>query len=51
MSIDPEATHRVIGTDAEIVDESGLGLRPDSAYEDLSKFDLLYVSGGSAPSR
>jgi transcriptional regulator GlxA family with amidase domain len=46
MSIDPEVTHRVIGTDAEIVDESGLGLRPDSVYEDLSKFDLLYVSGG-----
>jgi hypothetical protein len=46
MSIDPEVTHRVIGTDAEIVDESGLALRPDSVYEDLSKFDLLYVSRG-----
>jgi len=46
MSIDPEVTHRVIGTDAEIVDESGLKLTPDSVYEDLSKFDLLYVAGG-----
>ena len=46
MSIDPEVTHRIIGTDAEIVDESGLKLTPDSVYEDLSKFDLLYVAGG-----
>ena len=46
MSIDPEVTHRVIGTDAEIVDESGLKLTPDSVYEDLAGFDLLYVPGG-----
>jgi transcriptional regulator GlxA family with amidase domain len=46
MAIDPGVTHRVIGTDPEIVDESGLSLKPDSVYEDLSKFDLLYVSGG-----
>jgi transcriptional regulator GlxA family with amidase domain len=26
MSIDTEVTHRIIGTDAEIVDESGLKL-------------------------
>src|SRR5437867_1091549 len=43
MSIDAEVTHRIIGTDAEIVDESGLKLTPDSVYEDLAKFDLLYV--------
>ena len=46
MSIDSGVTHRIIGTDAEIVDESGLKLTPDSVYEDLSKFDLLYVAGG-----
>jgi transcriptional regulator GlxA family with amidase domain len=46
MAIDPGVTHRVIGTDPKIVDESGLSLKPDSVYEDLSKFDLLYVSGG-----
>ena len=51
MAIDPGVTHRVIGTDPEIVDESGLSLKPDSVYEDLSKFDLLYVSGDSARSR
>jgi cyclohexyl-isocyanide hydratase len=46
MSIDPLVTHRVIGTEPEIVDESGLSIKPDSVYEDLSRFDLLYVSGG-----
>jgi len=46
MSIDKEVTHRVIGTDAEIVDETGLKITPDSVYEDLSRFDLLYVAGG-----
>jgi cyclohexyl-isocyanide hydratase len=46
MSIDKEVTHRVIGTEAEIVDETGLKMMPDSVYEDLSRFDLLYVAGG-----
>ncbi len=46
MGIDPEVTHRVIGTEAEVADESGLVLRPDGVYEDLVPFDLLYVPGG-----
>lgn len=46
MGIDPEVTHRVIGTEAEVADESGLVLRPDGVYEDLAPFDLLYVPGG-----
>src|SRR5215831_14975333 len=46
MSIDSSVTHRIIGTEAEIVDESGLMLKPDAVYEDLSGFDLLYVAGG-----
>ncbi len=46
MSIDSGVTHRIIGTEAEIADESGLMLKPDSVYEDLSGFDFLYVSGG-----
>lgn len=46
MGIDPEVTHRLIGTEAEIVDDTGLGLKPDSVYEDLTAFDLLYVPGG-----
>jgi len=46
MSIDAEVTHRIIGTEPEITDESGFTLRPDSVYEDLAGFDLLYVPGG-----
>jgi transcriptional regulator GlxA family with amidase domain len=46
MGIDPEVTHRVIGTEAEVVDDSGLVLKADSVYEDLREFDLLYVPGG-----
>ncbi len=46
MQIDPAVTHRVIGTEPEIVDETGLVVRPDSVYEDLGAFDLLYVPGG-----
>ncbi len=46
MSIDPGVTHRIIGTEAEIVDETGLTVKPDAVYEDLVAFDLLYVPGG-----
>jgi cyclohexyl-isocyanide hydratase len=46
MGIDPEVIHRIIGTEGEIVDDSGLVVRPDSVYEDLAGFDLLYVPGG-----
>ncbi|MBI4636177.1 MAG: DJ-1/PfpI family protein [Candidatus Rokubacteria bacterium] len=46
MGIATEVTHRIIGTAGEIADESGLVLRPDSVYEDLASFDLLYVPGG-----
>lgn len=46
MDIDPEVTHRIIGTEAEIVDDSGLAMKPDAVYEDLAPFDLLYVPGG-----
>lgn len=46
MSIDPEVTHRLIGTEPEIVDDTGFAVKPDSVYEDLAAFDLLYVPGG-----
>lgn len=38
--------HRLIGTEEEIADESGLVLRADGVYEDLADFDLLVVPGG-----
>jgi putative intracellular protease/amidase len=46
MGVDPEVTHRIIGTEAEIVDDCGLAVRPDAVYEDLAGFDLLFVPGG-----
>ncbi len=46
MGVDPNVRHRIIGTEREIVDESGLTIVPDSVYEDLAPFDLLYVPGG-----
>ncbi|MBI4255543.1 MAG: DJ-1/PfpI family protein [Candidatus Rokubacteria bacterium] len=46
MSIDPAVTHRIVGTEPEVADETGLVVKPDSVYEDLAAFDLLYVPGG-----
>ncbi len=46
MGIDPEVTHRVIGTEREVADDSGLVVKADSVYEDLAGFDLLYIPGG-----
>ena len=46
MGIDAAVTHRIVGTVPEIVDETGLAIRPDSVYEDLGGFDLLFVPGG-----
>ncbi len=46
MGIDPEVTHRFIGTQSQIADETGIKLAPDGVYDDLSAFDLLYIPGG-----
>ena len=46
MGIDSEVKHRIIGTEADVADDSGLVVRADSVYEDLAGFDLLYVPGG-----
>ncbi len=46
MEIDPAVSVRVIGTEREIVDDSGLVVRADGVYEDLAGYDLLFVPGG-----
>ena len=46
MGIDPGITHRIIGTEPSIVDDSGLRITPDGVYENLADFDLLYIPGG-----
>ncbi|OGK76957.1 MAG: hypothetical protein A2X52_22555 [Candidatus Rokubacteria bacterium GWC2_70_16] len=45
MGIDPDVGHRIIGTEREIADGTGLTLTPDAVSEDLAAFDLLYVPG------
>jgi transcriptional regulator GlxA family with amidase domain len=46
MGIDRTVTHRIVGTEPELADDSGFVLRPDDVYEDLEPYDLLYVPGG-----
>lgn len=47
MGIDREVSVRIIGTEAEIADETGLIVQPDAVYDDLAGYDLLYVPGGT----
>jgi transcriptional regulator GlxA family with amidase domain len=46
MGIDRDVSVRIIGTEREVVDDSGLVVKPDAVYEDLAPYDLLYVPGG-----
>lgn len=46
MGVDRTVTHRIIGTEPELTDDSGFVVRPDGVYEDLDPYDLLYVPGG-----
>ncbi len=46
MGIDAEASVHIIGTEREIVDDSGLVVKMDGVYADLAPYDLLYVPGG-----
>jgi transcriptional regulator GlxA family with amidase domain len=46
MDIDPGFELRIVGTESEISDESGLVLKPDSVLLDLRPFDLLLLPGG-----
>jgi transcriptional regulator GlxA family with amidase domain len=46
MGIDADVSVRIVGTEREIVDDSGLVVKVDAVYEDLARYDLLYVPGG-----
>ena len=46
MEIDRDVSLKIIGTEKDIVDDSGLHVRPDAVYEDLAGFDLVFVPGG-----
>lgn len=51
MGIDPRVTHRIIGTKAALEDETGFAFHPDGVFEELKRFDLLVVPGGSGTRR
>jgi transcriptional regulator GlxA family with amidase domain len=51
MGIDPSVSHRVIGTEASIADDSGLRVTPVGVYEDLAPHDLLYIPCGGFGTR
>jgi transcriptional regulator GlxA family with amidase domain len=46
MGIDSSVRVTLIGTEREIVDDSGLVVRPEAVYADLAPFDLLFAPGG-----
>ena len=46
MGIDPRFELRIVGTEPEVADGSGVVLKPDSVYLDLRPFDLLLLPGG-----
>ncbi len=46
MGIDPDLKCRIIGTEKEVVDDTGLTVKADAVHEDLAPFDLLYLPGG-----
>src|ERR1051325_4156872 len=46
MGMDPSFELRIVGTAAEIADEGGVVLKPDSVSLDLRSLDLLLGPGG-----
>src|SRR5262245_46523908 len=46
MGFDQSVSHRLIGSSELVHDDTGLVIKPDGVYEDLSGFDLLIVPGG-----
>ena len=46
MGVAPDVSVSLIGTEAEVVDDSGLVVRAHTVYEDLAGYDLLFLPGG-----
>ncbi len=46
MGIAPDVRVTLIGTEAEVVDDSGLVVRAHAVYDDLNGYDLLFAPGG-----
>ncbi len=46
MGVAPDVSVTLIGTEAEVVDDSGLVVRAHRVYDDLAGYDLLFLPGG-----
>jgi transcriptional regulator GlxA family with amidase domain len=46
MGVAPDVTVTLIGTEPEVVDDSGLVVRAHKVYDDLAGYDLLFLPGG-----
>ena len=46
MGIAPDVHVTLVGTEAEVVDDSGLIVRAHAVYDDLAGYDLLFLPGG-----
>ncbi len=46
MGVAPDVRVTLIGTEPEIIDDSGLVVRAQTVYDDLAGYDLLCVPGG-----
>jgi cyclohexyl-isocyanide hydratase len=46
MNVAPGVSVTLIGTEPEVVDDSGLVVRAQTVYDDLAGYDLLFLPGG-----
>jgi cyclohexyl-isocyanide hydratase len=46
MGVAPDVSVTLVGTEAEVVDDSGLVVRAQKVYDDLAGYDLLFLPGG-----
>lgn len=46
MKLAPDVSVTLIGTEAEVVDDSGLVVRAHKVYDELAGYDLLFLPGG-----
>jgi transcriptional regulator GlxA family with amidase domain len=46
MGLAPDVRVTIVGTEPEVVDDSGLVVRAQAVYPDLAGYDLLFLPGG-----
>jgi transcriptional regulator GlxA family with amidase domain len=46
MGVAPDVRVTIVGTERDVVDDSGLAVRAQTVYDDLAGYDLLVLPGG-----